>query len=230
MTENGGQLQDVPSHEEPGEEMAALIRSALTSDNVRAATRARLLARARPQLRAVSSPRMPLNIGLGLALAASITFLIIGQRERNELKETFAKAEVGRLARIDSLRTALSERDKFVAALTGPTVSVVGLSSAAAKSPRALMFWEKAADRWTFIAHNLPQLKAGRTYELWLITDKQKIPAGTFTVSAGGDALVQAVYALDHNALKAVAVTEEPAGGVQVPTGAIVVVGTAGTQ
>ena len=121
-------------------------------------------------------------------------------------------------------------RDQFVASLTGPKVSVVGLTSGATKSPRALMFWDKATNRWTFIAHNMPALAAGRTYQLWLVTAGQKISAGTFSVTAAGDALVQATYALDANALKAVAVTEEPAGGVPQPTGAMVVVGTAGAQ
>ena len=216
--------------EKPDKEMDALVRSALTPESVRAETRARLLARARPPLRIEPKSIRPVTYGLAVALAASLVFLVVGERERSEIKDTFAKADVARLARIDSLKTVLAARDEFVAALTGPSVSVVGLNGGAAKSPRALMFWDKSADRWTFIAHNLPALKTGRTYELWLITDKQKIPAGTFSVTAGGYALVQAIYALDHNALKAVAVTEEPSGGVQAPTGAIVVVGTAGAQ
>jgi hypothetical protein len=52
----------------------------------------------------------------------------------------------------------------------------------------------------------------------------------TFSVTALGDAVEQATYALDRNALKAVAVTEEPEGGVPVATGQIVVVGVAGTK
>jgi anti-sigma-K factor RskA len=42
--------------------------------------------------------------------------------------------------------------------------------------------------------------------------------------------MLQATYALDRNALKAVAVTEEPMGGMPQPTGAMVVVGAAATQ
>jgi hypothetical protein len=38
---------------------------------------------------------------------------------------------------------------------------------------------------------------------------------------------MQAKYALDRNALKAVAVTEEPAGGMPAPTGPMVVSGSA---
>ena len=92
------------------------------------------------------------------------------------------------------------------------------------------MFWDKATDKWTFVAHNLAPLAAGRTYQLWLVTATAKISAGTFTVSPKGDVMLQATYALDRNALKAVAVTEEPMGGMPQPTGAMVVVGAAAAQ
>jgi len=49
-------------------------------------------------------------------------------------------------------------------------------------------------------------------------------------VTANGDAVVQASYPLDRKALTAVAVTEEPAGGVPLPTGTMVVVGAAGVN
>jgi anti-sigma-K factor RskA len=92
------------------------------------------------------------------------------------------------------------------------------------------MFWDQGTNKWTFVAHHLAPLKAGRTYQLWLVTASAKISAGTFVVSPAGDALVQATYALDRSALKAVAVTEEPSGGVTQPTGPMVVVGTAATE
>ena len=63
--------------------------------------------------------------------------------------------------------------------------------------------------------------------QLWLITARDKISAGTFGVSATGDGFVQATYALDANALRAVAVTQEAAGGAPQPTSPPVVVGAA---
>jgi Anti-sigma-K factor rskA len=222
MTDHGQQLPDMPDAE-----LDALIRGALTPAAVRASTRERLLTRARPQVSATPSRAIG---ALVLALAACLVLLVRATVERDDLRRVFAAADVAKSARIDSLRAVVAERDQFVSALTGPKVSVVGLSAGATKSPRALMFWDKATNRWTFIAHNLAPLQAGRTYQLWLVTASKKISAGTFSVNAGGDATVQATYALDANALKAVAVTEEPAGGMPQPTGAMVVVGTAGSQ
>ncbi len=194
-----------PMDDGPDPELESLVRAELTPDVQRDATRARLMMRASAS-KPAGAPRPAWRsraiTGLSLALAASLVLLV----------------------------RAKLDRDQFVAALTGPKVTVVGLTSGATNTPSALMFWDKATNKWTFIAHSMPALGAGRTYQLWLVTAGQKISAGTFTVTAGGDALVQAVYALDPNALKAVAVTEEPAGGVPQPTGAMVVVGTVGAQ
>ncbi len=226
-------------------------RAALTPDRVRAATRARLVARAAADAEArgmkrTASPEAPATVvpiasrrqgpsravvgGLALALAASLVLLVRVRSDRDNLRDTFAAADREKTVRIDSLRRAFAARDSFVASLTGPAVRVIGLASGSAKNPRALMFWDKARDKWTFVAHDLPALPAGRTYQLWLVTATQKISAGTFAVGAGGDALIEATYPLDQNALKAVAVTEEPAGGVPQPTGSMVVVGTAGDK
>jgi anti-sigma-K factor RskA len=97
----------------------------------------------------------------------------------------------------------------------------------AGSNPAALMFRDRASNTWSLYARKLPPLAAGRTYELWLITSTgKKIPAGTFLPSPTGTAHVETTYALDHAALAAVAVTEEPAGGVETPTGPIVIAGT----
>jgi anti-sigma-K factor RskA len=92
------------------------------------------------------------------------------------------------------------------------------------------MFWDQASHRWTFVAHRLPATAAGRTYQLWLIThDQRTISAGTFDPSPDGGALVRASYELPGNALAAVAVTEEPAGGVSSPTSVPFLVGQLGS-
>jgi anti-sigma-K factor RskA len=83
------------------------------------------------------------------------------------------------------------------------------------------MFWDKAKNTWVLVAHNMPDLKTGRTYQLWLVTPTQKISAGTFEAK-GGEAMVRATYALPADQLKMLAVTEEPAGGMPQPTGPMV--------
>ena len=164
-----------------------------------------------------------------LAMAASVAIVALGvayyrkDGETRQLASTVAESEAAR----DSLAGAVRARDEIIAAITGPQVNVVELSSDAIQSPTARMFWDRATNRWTMYAHGLPALKPGRAYELWLVTADTKIPAGTFKPSPDGTATFSATYALEPSQLQAIAVTEEPEAGVPAPTGPIILIGTA---
>ena len=169
-----------------------------------------------------------------LALAASLVAVVsLGSlyqvmHERDTIVAAYQMAVGDRsLDRVvaDSLRAAAVDRDRLIANLTGPQVAVVTLASAGAQAPSARMFWDQSVDAWTFVAHNLPKPKSGRTYQLWLVTARQKISAGTFMPAANGDAVVRATYALPKGTLAAVAVTDEPEAGSAQPTTVPVIVG-----
>ena len=170
-----------------------------------------------------------------LALAASLVAVVsLGSlyqvtKERDAITAAY-QVTVGDRAVTDSLRASLTDREHLIANLTGPQVAVVTLASSGARAPSARMFWDQSVDAWTFVAHNLPKLKTGRTYQLWLVTAKQKISAGTFLPGANGDAVVRATYALPKGALAAVAVTDEPEAGSAQPTTVPVIVGVKSTQ
>lgn len=166
-----------------------------------------------------------------LAAAASLLLLLgIG---------TYAGRLRARVAELESATAALraergrlqgrvAENERTLASLSGPDVRVVTLAGGRT-APNGRMFWDPPTGRWTFFAHNLPAVRPGREYQLWLVTADHKISAGTFRPGPRGDAMVQAEYKLDPAALQAIAVTEEPAGGLPAPSGDIVLVGaTAG--
>ena len=170
-----------------------------------------------------------------LAVAASVLFFITGAlfanatRDRQNLRDALqAELARGQSARTssDSLRTVVALRDSMIAGLIGRDVAVVSLTASGAKAPFARMFWDTTRNTWTLVAHNMPALKTGRTYQLWLVTKTAKISAGTFEPS-NGDAVVRATYPLARDSLQAIAITEEPAGGVPQPTGAMIVAGEA---
>jgi hypothetical protein len=168
-------------------------------------------------------------IAAGLLLIASAGWSAMLWRDRAALQDALASlgqrvAASSRSA--DSLRLVVAERDKLITGLTGRDMALVRLTSGATHDAWALMFWNRATSAWTLVAHNLPRPAAGRTYQLWLVTANEKISAGTFEPGAQGEAVVRAVYDLQRDALKAVAVTDEPAGGVPQPTGPFVVIGT----
>jgi len=160
----------------------------------------------------------------GILLVASVAVLASVMRDRENLK-TALQAEIARgehaRTTADSLRVAVSSRDSLIAGLTGRDVAMMTLTSSGANAPFAHMFWDKAKNTWVLVAHNMPAPKPGRTYQLWLVTPTQKISAGTFDPK-NGEAMVRATYALPADQLKMLAVTEEPAGGMPQPTGAMV--------
>src|SRR5660398_58173 len=72
------------------------------------------------------------------------------------------------------LQQRLAEQQAIVAGLTGPGVKVIDAAATSARQPYARMFWDQPANRWTFVAYNLPAATPGHTYQLWLITRDQK--------------------------------------------------------
>jgi hypothetical protein len=220
-------------------QLAYAVRPEPMSDVQRVRVRGRLLARAAADRSSVSpvmpdtdvrrvpamarSSRQSMWIALAASIVAAVSLASLFQvnRERSTLAAAYASAAGDRTASrasLDSLRAAMADRDRLIANLTGPDVAVVTMASAGPKTPSARMFWDQSVNAWTFVAHNLPKPKAGRTYQLWLVTASQKISAGTFAPGANGEAVVRATYALAKDSLAAVAVTDEPEAGSAQPT------------
>lgn len=224
--------------------MALSASSSRDSTERASAVRGRLLARAKASKEATLAPPRsvsrgwsPMNrmaVSAAAVAVASVALNAFFLRDRTQLRDELAS--LGRRAAAmahasDSLHVVVAGRDSIIASLTGRDMSLVRLTSSATHEAWALMFWNRTTNAWTFVAHNLPQPAAGRTYQLWLVTAGAKISAGTFAPGVNGEAVVRAVYALGRDALKAVAVTDEPAGGVPQPTGPFVVIGAdAGTR
>lgn len=176
-------------------------------------------------------PAQWLAIAAGVMFVAGLGTLGWALSGRHELVSALDKqlAAVEMLRHTtDSLSDQLAGRDSLIAGVAGRDVTVMTLTSAAAKDPYARMFWDRTRHTWTLIAHNMPELKSGRTYQLWLVTSKARISAGTFAVR-NGEAVVMAKYDLTDS-LKAIAVTNEPAGGVPQPTTDPILVAAAATK
>jgi len=218
-------------------EAAAAIAGAAPSrpmDRIRsAAMKQRLLDRARAEssavrpIRSAAIPARPTRLPWWIAAAASVAFAValyqrgVVSRERDDFRTALAAESL----RVGALQDSLAERERTLLAMAGADVKVVELV-ANNRRPNARMFWAQSTNTWTMFAHDLPALASGRTYQLWLITrDRQRISAGTFNPNPAGSAVVSAQYPLAPDALQAIAVTEEPAGGVPQPTGDIIIAG-----
>lgn len=171
-----------------------------------------------------------------LAVAASIALVVIGVQlvrvtaDRNTLRNQLAGRPTPTQP-ADSSRPVTpgpvgSEKDALVAAMAGPDVKIVPLTNRSA-TRMGRMFWNRSSNDWTMVLYTMRPPSPGKTYQVWLVTAGAKISAGTFRPDSAGHAFMQAKYALPRNALRAVAVTEEPMGGMPSPTGPMIVSGSA---
>jgi hypothetical protein len=166
------------------------------------------------------------------AVAATLAFILTGAQlmrvtgDRNRMRAEIATTSAVRPSS-DTMGAVARQREAMIQAMAGPDVKVVSLSvSKNAPQPLGRMFWNRATNDWMMVTYGLPVPKPGKTYQVWLVTDKAKISAGTFRPDAQGRTVMHANYALARDALKAVAITEEPDGGMPAPTGPMVVSGT----
>jgi hypothetical protein len=170
-----------------------------------------------------------LAMAASVVAAVSLATLYQVAKERDTIREAYQFVSA-RTGLVDSLKNAVEDRDRMIANLTGPQVAVMTLASGGIRAPSARMFWDQSVDAWTFVAHNLPAPKTGRTYQLWLVTAKDKISAGTFSPNDKGDAVMRKTYALGKDALSAVAVTDEPSAGSPQPTTTPILLATGSTR
>ena len=184
-------------------------------------------------IRQAAAPAVSRLLPNWLAIAAALALIATGAQlyrvtaDRNSTRAALAARDAS-APRAESLAVvAAAQREELIAALTGPDVKVVTLATEPGKKVSGRMFWNRISNDWTMIGELLPPPKPGRTYQVWLVTDDAKISAGTFEPDSRGRVFMHANYALDRNALRAVAITDEPDGGVEAPTGPMVVVGTA---
>jgi anti-sigma-K factor RskA len=117
------------------------------------------------------------------------------------------------------VRAENAEQARTLALLSEPATRVVTLAGLA-PSPRALarVIWNPGAGG-LLVATDLPPAPEGKVYELWAIAGGKPVPAGLFTVDAGGKGSVRVPALEGVPQVDVFAVTLEPAGGVPSPTG-----------
>ena len=117
-----------------------------------------------------------------------------------------------------------------LAAVVVAVIVAVALSSGGSSGTRVIQASVGSAElrvaggHADLIVHRLPQLPAGRIYEMWVQRGSaQPTPTGTlFSTSSNGAASVGVPGSLDG--VSAVMVTQEPAGGSLAPTSSPVIV------
>ncbi len=211
-----------------GDQVAGLA-AALEPVVPAATTRARVLRAARPRrggrrLWSALAASLLLVAGLaGLArlraLGAEVARL---EAARGEYRERLASAQ-NELARTRAELGRLRLAARIAGSPGGRAVALAGLEAAPRASARALV--DPATGRAVMFASGLAPAPAGRTYQLWAIVDGQPASAGVFDVDEHGTATLVVERIAPPERIDNWAVTEEPAGGVPQPTGAMVLLG-----
>lgn len=141
-------------------------------------------------------------------------------RQRDDLEQQLAN--LGN--RLNGTENDLEQLSLVLRASTSPearTVVLAGLEEAPSALGTAVIRTGEAA----FFAYSLPALAQGRDYQLWFIGDQGPESAGTFQVDDSGNARVT-VTAENLEQASKWAVTIEPAGGGDQPTGPMVLLGS----
>jgi hypothetical protein len=119
------------------------------------------------------------------------------------------------LAQERVLTSLVAHTDTQVAALTGPQPT----------TPPAAgwIVWSPSKHRGFMVVHFLPALPAGKTYQLWAIAGQKALSAKVFAVDTVGHIALMVSVAVAHP--DRFEITVEPAGGVAVPSGPVMLHG-----
>ena len=164
--------------------------------------RRRVLSIAEPE-----GSRLPWNlawIGLSACLVAG---LIYTGTQRQSLQSELSAAQ-----------TQLEQRNATLEFLRRPDTRLLKTGGQEPAQPVAKVF-VNSGQGVLLVASNLPQLQAGRTYEMWVVP---KVggprPMGLFKPAADGTAIHLQPGAVNLNEAAAVALSVEPEGGSPAPT------------
>jgi hypothetical protein len=157
-----------------------------------------------------------------LAVAASIALIVV-LRDNTRLRGIAESLTT----RVSQLEAQIGEQRVRLATLTSPQVRIVTLAGQGANGTSSgRIFWDQAGRRWLFYAENLPPLPNNKSYQLWFVpASGDPVSAGVFNTTANGNAEIRVEVPRSLTNIKAAAVTTEPAGGLEKPSGAFALLG-----
>jgi anti-sigma-K factor RskA len=181
-------------------------------------------------------PRSTTSRAQPLLAAAAVALVVLGallysavQRERDaaaRLAEARA-GQAGLQARLDAVR---DQADRVTAILTADDMRPIPLAAPPGQAAAVARAYWSPTQGLLLVADDLPEPPPGRVYQVWIIGG-----AGSAPVSAGllgdlrprrGMLLVPPPDPVSGTANVTVAVTDEPPGGLDAPSGAMRLIGS----
>jgi anti-sigma-K factor RskA len=133
---------------------------------------------------------------------------------------------------IDLERKSIADNVSLVNLLSTPGARLLSLHGQEAGANAVAYSLIVEEQKLVLVASNLPKPSPGKDYQLWVIrtSDPKIVSGGTFNPEDSDRVIVEFSSGQLVSEVSAVAVTEEPAGGSDGPTGPKVLVGSADTE
>jgi anti-sigma-K factor RskA len=179
---------------------------------------------ARPSGRTQRNPwqwlAWPIAAAAVIALAVTFTMNVGLRRQVDALTDRVVELE----------DQAMRDQTQLVSlkSLIDPQVRVVNLAGqGSTPQAKGRIFWDQGAGLWRVYLASLPQVSSDRAYQLWFVPQQgNPIGVDVFNTNPDGSAMLEIQLPQQAMALKAAAITTEPAGGLPQPSGAFVLLGT----
>ena len=172
-----------------------------------------------------------LLLALVVAVSAAAGLGVFAQRQvsyagslQENLDEANRRATMAELDAAAARREAAAAGQRAAVLAAADVQEVVLGNQPNAPDARARVFWS-AAEGVVFTASGMPPLAPGQSYHLWLVPDASPVSGGDLPVDAAGR--IAAVVGLPEGVTEPVpmAVTVEPSGGAEAPTGSVYLLG-----
>jgi len=218
-------VSEVKELESAASMLAFAVRTAVPSPAVRERLleQARSAAPAQPISRSRFFGRHWLQLVTSAVAIAAIAVALVVTRNNNELRLLTQELN----SRIAQLQVQVAQNQTYIATLTSADVRVVNLAGQGPNvQASGRIFWDQSKKKWFFYVHDLPRLPADKSYQLWFVpASGNPVSAVVFNTENDGSAQQQIDVPEGVAALKAAAVTTEPAGGLPQPSGAFAMLG-----
>ena len=167
---------------------------------------------------------LPWAFAAGLAVVCVILFAQDSRLQRQVSDQSAQISSLNQLA--TALQASTNQLQQTVLALQATNrlanMRIAMLNSQLADAPKAVAvtLWDSNKQEGVFVVQNLKPLSFGRDYQLWVIDPKYQTPvsAGVFQVDDQGTVRVDFKANKTIQTASKFAVTEEPKGGLPVPT------------
>jgi len=151
-----------------------------------------------------------------LFVALLISLFVLWQQNRQYQDQIQLLAK-----QITDARSELDHSNKIVAMLMKPGSRLTELAGTKeAPNANAKLAYDKNGQAMLMV-HGLPAAPAGKEYQLWYIVGSNPMPGKAFAPDSSGDRAVEDQIPQEARSAAVFAITLEPMGGLEKPTGAI---------